>query len=128
MQFFLPALFFWGGGDFFQYLQIWYQQHCRHVIPEPNKNDCIWLYMTRLCMTMHDYVWLCMIIYDYIMTLYNFVWICMTMYHDVWIWKSPYEYVWLCMTLYDYVWLNFDSVWLYTTLYNYRVILGNWYF
>ena len=44
--------------------------------------DFVLLCMTRLCMTMYDYVWLCM-------AMYNYLWLCLTMYN----------YVWLCTTI-----------------------------
>ena len=67
-------------------------------------------------MTMHDYVWLCMPMHDYVeharpnMTMHDFLWLCKPMHDYVSLYMSLYklydDWVWLCIKVktVDVIW------------------------
>ena len=72
-------------------------------------------------MTIYDYFWLCMTLYDYLQltAIYDYLGLCMTVmniYDDVRLRMS--KYVLLCLCFYDCIWLKYDNVWQYMTMYD----------
>ena len=75
-----------------------------------------------MCVIICDYIWLYMIIYDYIcyiwlyMIIYDYIWLYMIIYDYIWLYMIIYDYICLYMIIYDYMWLYMiicDYIWLY---------------
>jgi hypothetical protein len=98
-----------------------YLRQTEHPVSVSNQKQHEGSIHTILCFRIQVYsflyVWLCMIMYDYVcmyVCKIMYVWVCMSMYEYVWVCVSMdvfvgvcismYEYVWVCMGVYEHVW------------------------